>query len=214
MSQFGEHSKVVNRPEERLARRLNPLFLEFIKRGFDVAVAITGLLLLSPLIFLILPGIMIESLGPILCRHKRYGFNNAEFEIFEFQTTLGGQEENNLSHRPNKGQSVTRFGQILLSSHLDKIPRLVNVLRGEMSIVGTHLYTTAPGKAFPLCQQHNVKPGLISWAQVNDDRWESANTAIGFGGRINCDRYYLENRSFLLDIRILLRTLLSKSTYL
>ena len=214
MSQFGEHSKVISRPEGRLVRRPNSHFQDFVKRGFDVAVAITGLLVLSPLILLILPAITIESRGPILCRHRRYGFNNAEFEIFAFQTTLGGQEENNFSHRPNKVQSVTRFGQILLNSHLDKIPRLVNVLRGEMSIVGTHLYTNAPGNAFPLFQQHNVKPGLVSWAQVNDDRWKITDTAMSFDRRIRCDCYYLENRSFLFDMKLLMHALLSKSTYL
>jgi len=133
-------------------------FQEIIKRGFDIAFATAGLLLLSPLLLLISLGIKSESPGPIVCRHKRYGLNNAAFEVFEFRTTLARQEEKTFTHIPNEIWSATRFGRLLRRSGMDKIPQLVNVLRGEMSIVGPHPFATAPGifSTFPNC----IKSGL------------------------------------------------------
>jgi putative colanic acid biosynthesis UDP-glucose lipid carrier transferase len=107
----------------------------------------------------------------------------------------------------------TRFGQLLHRSGMDKIPQLVNVLRGEMSIVGPRPFATAPGEVFHLPELHKVKPGLVSWAQVNDDG-DIANSAKSLDRRIEYDRYYLENRSFSFDMRILLLALLSHRTYL
>jgi lipopolysaccharide/colanic/teichoic acid biosynthesis glycosyltransferase len=189
-------------------------FQEIIKRGFDIAVAITGLLLLSPLILLISLAIIFDSPGPSLCRHKRYRLDNVAFEVFEFRTTLAGHEDEIFNHMSNKIQCVTRVGLILCRSGIDKIPQLINILRGELSIVGPHPFTTAPGEAFPLSQLHNVRPGLVSWAQVNDDQGETANRAKSLERRIERDRYYLENRSFLFDMKILLLTLLSTRTYM
>ena len=193
----------------RIRGTMSP-FQEIIKRGFDIAFAIAGLVLLSPLVLLISLGIKSESPGPIVCRHKRYGLNNAAFEVFEFRTTLARQEEETF----NRIWSATRFGQLLRRSGMDKIPQLMNVLRGEMSIVGPRPFATAPGMVFHLPELHKVRPGLVSWAQVNDDLGETANSAKSLDRRIEYDRYYLENRSFSFDMRILLLTLLSQRTYL
>ena len=176
-------------------------------------IASVSLLLLSPLILLISLGIKIDSSGSILCRHKRYNSNNMEFEIFEFRTALVGQREKTLNRRCDEMQGVTGFGQILRRSGLDKLPLLINVLRGEMSIVGSHLFTDAPGKAFPSLDLHEVKPGLLSWAHVNDDQGEIADAARNVCRCIKSDRYYVENNSFFFDVKILLHTLLSKKTY-
>ena len=178
-----------------------------IKRGFDIVVAIAGLLLLSPLTLFISLPIKSASPGPIVCRHKRYGVNNATFDLFQFRTTLARQEEETITF-------ATRFGQLLRRSGMDKIPQLVNVLRGELSVVGPHPFATAPGTALHLPELHKVKPGLVSWAQVIDDRGKTAYSADGLDRRIEYDRYYLENCSFSFDMRILLLTLLSQRTYL
>ena len=130
MSQLGKHSVAIF--ERRRVRGTMSPFQEIIKRGFDIAFAIAGLLLLSPLMLLISLGIKSESPGPIVCRHRRYGLNNAAFEVFEFRTTFAGQEEKTFTHIPNKIRCVTRFGQLLRRSGMDKIPQLMNVLRGEM----------------------------------------------------------------------------------
>src|SRR6266404_2071756 len=207
MSELGKHSVAIC--ERRRVRGTMSPSQEII----DIAFAIAGLVLLSPLMLLISLGIKSESPGPIVCRHKRYGLNNAAFKVFEFRTTLAGQEEKTFNHIPNKIQYVTRFGQLLRRSGIDKVPLLVNVLRGEMSIVGPHPFA-APGRVFHLPQVHKVRPGLVSWAQVNDDQGETANSAKSLDRRIEYDRYYLENRSFSFDMKILLLTLLSQRTYL
>src|SRR5882762_855715 len=205
MSELGKHSVAIC--ERRRVRGTMSPSQEIIKRGFDIAFATAGLVLLSPLMLLISLGIKSESPGPIVCRHKRYGLNNAAFDLFEFRTTLARKEEKTFTH-------ATRFGQLLRRSGMDKIPQLVNVLRGEMSIVGPHPFATAPGMVFHLPELHKVKPGLVSWAQVIDDLGETANSANCLDRRIEYDRYYLENRSFSFDMRILLLTLLSQRTYL
>jgi len=210
MSELGKHSVAIC--ERRRVRGTMSPSQEIIKRGFDIAFAIAGLVLLSPLMLLISLGIKSESPGPIVCRHKRYGLNNAAFEVFEFRTTLAGQEEKTFNHIPNKIQYVTRFGQLLRRSGIDKVPLLVNVLRGEMSIVGPHPFATAPGKVFDPLELHKVRPGLVSWAQVYDDEGETANSVERLDRRIEYDRYYLENRSFSFDMKILLLTLLSQRT--
>src|SRR5712672_2455958 len=167
----------------RIRGTMSP-FQEIIKRGFDIGFATVGLLLLSPLILLISFGIKSESPGPIVCRHRRYGLNNAAFEVFEFRTTLAGQEEKTFTHIPNKTRYATRFGQLLRRSGMDKIPQLVNVLRGEMSIVGPRPFATAPGMVFHVPELHKVRPGLVSWADVNDDLGETANSAKSLDRRI------------------------------
>src|SRR6266849_2099285 len=129
---------------------------DIIKRGFDIVVAIAGLLLLSPLTLLISLAIKSASPGPIVCRHKRYGVNNATFDLFEFRTTLARQEEETFAF-------ATRFGQLLRRSGMDKIPQLVNVLRGEMSIVGPRPFATGPGMVFHLPQLHKVRHELSNW---------------------------------------------------
>ncbi len=202
------------RPERRRLRASTSLFQSLIKRGFDIVVATAGLLVLSPLILLISLAIKIDSSGPTLCRHKRYNSNNVEFEIFEFRTTLAADKrERTLNSTLVDTQCVTRLGQVLRHSGINKLPLLLNVMRGEISIVGCHLFTTAPGKAFSPLDLREVRPGLISWAHVNDDHHESADAAKSIYRCIKCDLYYVEHYSFIFDIVILFRALLSWNTY-
>jgi lipopolysaccharide/colanic/teichoic acid biosynthesis glycosyltransferase len=198
------------RPEPRIVRR--PIFSRqsFEKRTFDIVVAIVGLLILSPLVLLISLGIRIESTGPILCRHKRYNSSSAEFEIFGFRTTFVDPSK----HRPDEIQRITGFGRILRRSGIDKLPQLISVLCGEMSIVGTHLFTNAPDKSFLLLDLHEAKPGLVTLQHANGDQCQIADTAMSIDRCIDCDRYYTENCSFLFDMEILFHTLLAKATYL
>jgi lipopolysaccharide/colanic/teichoic acid biosynthesis glycosyltransferase len=198
------------RPERRIVRRSISSRQSFEKRTFDIVAAIAGLLILSPLILLISLGIRIESAGPILCRHKRYNANSAEFDIFQFRTTFVDPSK----HRPDDIKRITGFGQILRRSGAHKLPQLISVLCGEMSIVGTHLFTNAPGKPFLLLDLHEAKPGLVTLQHANGDQCQIADAAMSIDRCIDCDRYYTENRSFFLDMEILFHTFLSKTTYL
>src|SRR5215467_14540303 len=98
-------------PESLIVRRPISSLQSFHKRTFDIVVAIAGLLMFSPLILLISLWVRIESPGPVLCRHKRYGANNAEFEVLEFRTTLMNREKPS-EHEPDEIQCITTFGQI------------------------------------------------------------------------------------------------------
>ncbi len=201
------------RPERRIMRRSISSFQASNKRTFDIVVAIAGLVILSPLILLISLGIRVESPGPILCRHRRYNADSVEFDIFQFRTTLVDQQEKTSKHRLDEVQRITRFGQILRRSGMDKLPQLMSVLCGEMSIVGTHLFTNAPGKSFHSLDLHEVKPGLVTLRHANDDPCQIADTAMSIDRCIECDRYYMKKCSFFFDIEILFHTVLSKTTY-
>jgi lipopolysaccharide/colanic/teichoic acid biosynthesis glycosyltransferase len=117
------------------------------------------------------------------------------------------------SHTTNTHQGVTRIGQILRCSGIDQIPQLINVIRGDMSFVGLRPFSTASAAAYRARvapnHLHNVKPGLVSWAQVK----EVAHTADPSLRDIEDDCYYLENRSLLLDVKILFLALFSRGTY-
>jgi len=200
-------------PKRRVVRRPISSIQSFNKRAFDIVVAIAGLLIFSPLILLISFRVKIESPGPVLCRYKRYSADNAELEVFEFRTTVVNREKPS-EHRPDDIQYITRFGRILRSSGMSKLPSLISVLCGELSIVGTHLFTKAPGKPFPSLDLRQVKPGLVTWAHASEDQREIADTITNIDRCLDCDRFYIEKSSFLFDMKILLRALLSKTTYL
>ena len=140
-------------------------FGQISKRGFDIATATLALFLLSPLILLVCLVIKFDSRGPVLCRYKRCGINNETIEVFEFRSTTAGHESQTVDNATRKNCSVTRFGGILRGSDIDKIPQLINVLRGEMSIVGPRLYSTAPSQISLLPDHRHVKPGIFSWRE-------------------------------------------------
>jgi len=185
-------------------------FDELAKRGFDIAVAITGLFLLSPLLLLVTLAIKLESRGSALCRQPRYSLNGATIEVFRFRSTRSDQAFNRFAIEI---PCVTRIGQVLRRTGIDKIPQLINVLRGEMSIVGPCLYTTAPDEARRTEHQCNAKPGMVNWAHVSNCLGTTGSPAKRIQLRIERDLYYIENRSFLFDIKIILLVVFSANSY-
>jgi lipopolysaccharide/colanic/teichoic acid biosynthesis glycosyltransferase len=179
---------------------------ELLKRGFDVVGATASLMLLSPLIFFVSLAIKLDSRGPIFCPRKYYDLNDAVFEAFEFRcwTSTGDNISNPTTN--------SRMGQVLRHSGIDKIPQLINVLHGDMSIVGPQPLTNASGAAYRTRMTaklvRNVRPGIVSWAQVRACRDKINHTPDRFQRRIEDDCYYLANRSFLLDVKILVLALL------
>ena len=215
MSESGKRSfAVVKRPTRQRLPNTMSSFQQAAKRGFDIAFATAGLVLLSPLFLLVSLAIALDSPGPILCRHKRYGFHNVAFEIFEFRTAPVGLSAITADHMPDAIMRVTRVGQVLRSTGMSKLPQLVNVLHGDMSIVGPRPFTTRPAMIFQTPQLREARPGLLSWSQLDESLGENAHTCGNLDRCIECDRYYLENRSLLLDAKILVFTLFSLRTYL
>jgi putative colanic acid biosynthesis UDP-glucose lipid carrier transferase len=187
-------------PQSRLGGPMPP-FQELLKRGFDIVGATACLALLSPLITIVSLAIKLESQGPVLRRRKYYSLNDAAFEAFEFRSTS-----------PGIPGDITRIGQILRLSDLDKIPLLINVLRGDLSLVGPQPLTTPSGTIYRARiawnRLRNVRPGIFSWARACE-RGATVSKSAVFSHRVEDDCYYLTNRSFLLDMKILMLAMLS-----
>jgi lipopolysaccharide/colanic/teichoic acid biosynthesis glycosyltransferase len=187
-------------------------FGPIIKRLLDVAVAAVGLVLFSPILVLTALAIILDSKGPSICRHVRYGYGNQTYRIFTFRCAKHENIDGHVSAR----HRVTRIGRILRSSGIDGLPQLINVLRGEMSIVGPRPYEAPPGMTYDallsrFSGHYKAKPGLTGWAQVNG--CGNVNSLEAMRQRIEYDLYYVENSSFRFDLKIILLTMGSKKTY-
>lgn len=173
------------------------------KRIVDVVVAAVALLVLSPLL-VVLAVLVRRRLGsPVLFRQCRPGLHGEPFELLKLRTMTDDRHPDG-DLLPD-GQRLTSFGRWLRSTSLDELPELINVLRGEMSLVGPRPLLTSyldhytPRQA----RRHEVRPGITGWAQVN------GRNATDWDTRLELDVWYVENRSLWLDVRILARTLLT-----
>jgi Undecaprenyl-phosphate glucose phosphotransferase len=191
-----------------------------IKRAFDVCASAVALVLLSPLLITVALGIKLESPGPVLFRQNRHGYNNEIIPVVKFRTMNvmedGESLETFTQARANDGR-LTRLGRVLRRTNIDELPQLINVLRGEMSLIGPRPHPIALNAMFrerivPYSRRHNVKPGLTGWAQVNGFRGET-DTFEKMQRRVDYDMFYIDNWSFLFDVKILLMTVFSKSAY-
>jgi Undecaprenyl-phosphate glucose phosphotransferase len=187
------------------------------KRLFDIVVSSIGLLVLSPLLTLVAIGIKLDSRGPVLFRQTRHGYNNETIRVFKFRSMTKLEDGDSFVQAARNDSRVTRFGAILRRTNIDELPQLINVLRGEMSIVGPRPHATAHNKMFEgkisvFSRRHVVKPGITGWAQVNGYRGVT-DTLEKMQQRVECDLYYIDNWSFWLDLRIIVMTLFSKTAY-
>ena len=185
------------------------------KRAFDLFVSAAMLLTLAPLMALLFVGVKIDSPGPIFFRQRRYGFNNELIRIWKLRTMYVDQQDEQAERLTTPGDPrVTRFGNFLRRTSLDELPQLLNVLTGDMSLVGPRPHALQAKAAGQLYQEavgeyaarHRVKPGLTGWAQVNGWRGET-DTHEKIVKRVEHDLYYIENWSIRLDVRILIRTI-------
>ena len=174
-----------------------------MNRAADVAIAGGALLLASPLLALAALAIKLEDGGPVLYRQTRVGRNGADFELLKLRTMVVGAETMGAGLAVNRGDSrITRAGRILRKLSLDELPQLWNVVRGEMSVIGPRPTLRYQVEQYDERQRHrlDVKPGITGWAQVN------GRATLPWGERIELDVWYVEQRSPLLDLRILART--------
>jgi len=176
-----------------------------IRRAVDVAVSATVLLLASPLLALAALAIRLESRGRVLYRQRRAGLHGSCFEVYKLRTMVDGAERFGAGLAVNENDPrVTRVGAVLRRTSLDELPNLVNVLRGEMTLIGPRPTLPVQVDSYDERQRGRlaVKPGITGWAQVN------GRASLPWPERIELDLYYIEHRSLALDIEILLRTLL------
>lgn len=171
-----------------------------LKRGFDALVAGLALVILAPL-FAVLAVLVWRSMGrPVLFSQVRPGLRGSSFRMYKFRTMRDALGPDG---RPlPDAERLTRFGRWLRSSSLDELPELLNVLRGEMSLVGPRplLMEYLPLYSPEQARRHEVRPGITGWAQVN------GRNALEWPARFALDVWYVDHRSFLLDLRILFLT--------
>lgn len=173
-------------------------------RVLDIAIALVALIVLSPVLLVAAVAIKMSSRGPVLYRQRRVGLGGVEFEMLKLRTMLAGSDPVGVGTVVTRDDPrVTGVGRVLRRTSLDEIPNLVNVLRGEMAIVGPR--PTIPAQVIDYTprqhRRHEVRPGITGWAQVQ------GRAGIPWEERIELDVYYVDHRSTALDARILAKTL-------
>lgn len=198
-----------------LSIRHNPLkstINRILKRTFDIVVSGT-FLIFYPLIYIpVAIGIKLSSPGPVYFRQERTGYRGRSFQCLKFRTmkvNADADKDQATEHDPRK----TRFGDFLRRTSIDELPQFINVLMGDMSVVGPRPHMLKHTEEYTrlvdsYMVRHTVKPGITGWAQVNgyrgitDELWKMEK-------RVECDVWYIENWSLLLDVKIVIRTVLN-----
>jgi lipopolysaccharide/colanic/teichoic acid biosynthesis glycosyltransferase len=174
-----------------------------IRRALDIVVSAGLLVLSAPVLLAAVVAIKLESRGPAFYRQRRSGLGGEPFDMLKLRTMVDGAEHIGAGLAVNSNDSrITRVGALLRRSSLDELPNLLNVLRGEMSLVGPRPTLPAQVALYTPRQRLrlSVKPGITGWAQVN------GRASLPWSERIELDLHYVEHRSPLLDLQILLRT--------
>ena len=172
-----------------------------MKRIFDLIISLIGLITLSPIIIFLSVGLFIANKGNPFYLQKRPGKNEKLFSIIKFKTM--NSEKNSNGTLKSDADRLTYLGRLVRKTSLDEIPQLINVLIGDMSIIGPRpllpeylpLYNKAQKK------RHNIRPGITGWAQVN------GRNAISWKKKFELDVWYIDNQSMFLDLKIVLLTI-------
>jgi lipopolysaccharide/colanic/teichoic acid biosynthesis glycosyltransferase len=173
------------------------------RRALDVVVAAVALALASPLLLAAIVAIRLESRGHPIYRQRRVGLDGREFDVLKLRTMVDGAELIGAGLAVNVGDArITRVGRFLRRTSLDELPNLVNILRGEMTIIGPR--PTLPAQVAQYTARERgrlvVRPGITGWAQVN------GRASLPWAERIELDLWYIEHRSWRLDLQILWRS--------
>lgn len=171
-----------------------------MKRFFDIIIAFIALVTLLPFVILIAILIFLKLGTPILFTQDRPGLNGNVFKMIKFRTMLDSKDKQ--GNLLPDDERMTPFGFFLRSTSLDELPGLINVLKGDMSLVGPRplLLQYLPLYSSEQSRRHNVRPGITGWAQVN------GRNTISWDQKFKLDVWYVDNQSFFLDIKILFLT--------
>ncbi|HEX4894886.1 MAG TPA: undecaprenyl-phosphate glucose phosphotransferase [Solimonas sp.] len=206
-----ELSEVEGVPALRIAE--TPLYGVdgIFKQLLDTVAAFLAMVVLSPLLLLIAVAIKLDSPGPVLYRQRRYGLHGQSFEVYKFRTMIVEDREAELRQVSRNDPRVTRVGRLLRRTSMDELPQLLNVMLGQMSLVGPRPHSVAHNEYYRksvkrYMMRHKVKPGLTGWAQVHGCRGETAELGR-MEDRIRYDLDYIRRWSLWLDIKIILMTL-------
>ncbi|MDQ3161843.1 MAG: sugar transferase [Actinomycetota bacterium] len=174
-----------------------------MNRALDVALAGAGLAVASPLLAAAAVAIKLEDGGPVLYRQTRVGKDGGDFELLKLRTMIVGAEQQGAGFAVDRGDSrITRVGRLLRRTSLDELPQLLNVVRGEMSLIGPRPTLRYQVERYSDHQRRrlDVLPGITGWAQIH------GRASLAWAERIELDVWYVEHRSPLTDLLILLRT--------
>lgn len=173
----------------------------YVKRAFDILASIGAIIILSPIIFFVSLLIKFKLGSPILFVQQRIGRNNKIFNIYKFRTMNNKKESDGMLLDDKK--RLTRFGMFLRSTSLDELPELLNILKGDMSIIGPRplLVEYLPLYSDEQIRRHEVLPGLTGWAQVN------GRNDITWGRKFKLDIWYIDNWTLILDMKIFFLTI-------
>ncbi|MBI5263381.1 MAG: undecaprenyl-phosphate glucose phosphotransferase [Bradyrhizobium sp.] len=182
-----------------------------VKRGMDLAVALPALILLLPVFVLTAVAIRLDSQGPIIFRQHRKGFNGQQFVMLKFRTMKVMEDGAQVVQAMREDPRVTSMGRLLRAASIDELPQLINVLKGDMSLVGPRPHALAHDDYFETVVgdyafRHHVKPGITGWAQCNGARGATPSVE-DIAKRVTLDLWYINNWSLWLDIQILIKTL-------
>lgn len=179
-----------------------------MKRILDIIFSILGILILSPLLLIVAIIIKIESRGSVIFKQKRIGKDGKVFNIYKFRSMVVGAEKMGTGVYSKKGDKrVTRVGKFIRMTSIDELPQLVNILKGEMSVIGPRpVLTYHPWKYEEYTEEQlkrfNVRPGVTGWAQIHGRK------DVEWNERIKLDVFYVDNISFILDLKIFLKTII------
>jgi lipopolysaccharide/colanic/teichoic acid biosynthesis glycosyltransferase len=175
---------------------------KILKRGFDICASAVALIIFSPVIAVVAVMVLLTMGRPIFFRQIRPGLNGKPFEILKFRSMKNATDS---SGKPlSDAQRLTRFGDIMRSYSLDELPQLINILKGDMSVVGPRplLYDFFPYYTAKEMRRHEVKPGITGPAQIN------GRNNLNWDDRLEMDVDYVDNWSLWTDIKIILQTIL------
>ena len=183
------------------------------KRVFDIAFSVAALTLLSPMLVLVAIAIKLDSPGPVLFLQRRRGHANQPFRIFKFRSMSVMEDGDSIRQATKADSRITRVGAFIRAYSIDELPQFLNVLRGEMSVVGPRPHALAHDDVYDrliveYASRRHVKPGVTGWAQVQGFRGETPTIEL-MERRIQHDLWYIDNWSLCLDVKIVIRTMFS-----
>lgn len=213
MERYGEQSDEFLHSEED--ETTNNITYKFIKRTIDIIGSLFGLIILSPILLIVMVAIKIESRGPVVFAQERVGYKGKRFKMYKFRSMVENAEElkeklkdqnemNGPMFKMKNDPRVTRVGRIIRKTSIDEIPQFVNVLKGDMSLVGPRPSLVKEVEEFDdwMLRRLDVKPGLTCYWQV------SGRNDINFEEWMKLDIKYIEEQSILVDIKLILKTVL------
>ncbi|MBQ4104903.1 MAG: sugar transferase [Clostridia bacterium] len=179
----------------------------FFKRTFDIIISLLGLIILSPVMLITAIAIKIESRGPVIFKQERLGKDGKVFRIYKFRSMCVGAEHTGSGVYSEKTDArVTKIGKIIRATSIDELPQLVNILKGDMSLIGPRpplTYHPWPIEEYTEEQRHmfDVRPGVTGWAQVNGRK------EVEWNKRIELNVWYTRHYTMWLDIKIFFMTI-------